>query len=69
MEMYKIDLQVDILQQSKIGKTLKLLIDFCKYYSPNLKELKDLQKKAEMTQLKWKNYISNLFFDDSQNYI
>ena len=58
MEMYKTEIFIDILTQSKIGKNLKLFIDFCKDYNAYLPELQNMSFRAEQTQMKWKNYIN-----------
>jgi len=65
LDMFKSDMFVEILIQTKIGKILKYFIDFCKHYSWDSSKLRDYLFKAEQTQKKWKNYINNCLFDDS----
>lgn len=64
MELYKKEIFVDILSQTKIGKTLKLFIDFCNRYSPQQKELILFQIQADYIMKKWKNYINNYLFGE-----
>ena len=59
---------MEFLLDSKIGRTLKYFVNFCKVYSADYPEIITLQAMSEQILTKWKNYINNTFFDDNTDY-
>ena len=65
LDLFRSDVYIEVILESKIGKTLKFFVEFCKVYGSDLEEIKRLGAMAEQILMKWKNFINNIFFDDN----
>ena len=59
MQLYKSEVYLNNLHESRIGRVIKQLIDFCKFYKQYMNELDGIEKKADWTLKKLKNYVNN----------
>lgn len=67
-QVYRTDTYLINIWESKLGKVLKQLLDFCRVHKGQLEPLKDIETKADMTRRKLKNYANNYLFDESTDY-
>lgn len=63
MELFKNQVSLEVLLESKIGKTLKYLMDFCSVYGEDMLEIEKLRAMCDRILMKWKNYLLNMFLD------
>ena len=63
INLYCAEIELELLKESGIGKSLKYLLDFAKLYESDFTELKPLIKMIESILLKWKNFVSKMLFD------
>lgn len=62
------EVNIDLLQETKIGQSLKYLKDYLEVYGKEMQETKAMSKKVNHILVKWKNYANNQLFDDNVNH-
>jgi hypothetical protein len=69
MTLYRVDMSIDVLQETSIGKVIKRLHDFCQLYQDEFTELAKVQNQCNLIMEKWKNLVLTMVFEDKKNFV
>ncbi len=69
MSLFRVNMTLDVLIQTGIGRTLKYLQDYCELYQDEFPDLHSLFIKCQKIIEKWKNLVNNIVFEDKKNFM
>lgn len=68
MYLFRMEMKVEILFETSIGKTIKYLSDFCELYKEEFPELQHINTTCQGIIVKWKNMVNNIYFDEKKSF-